>query len=248
MKTAEVFPLIFSIALAGYAQQPWKAKPLAEWTEDDARQVLSDSPWSRPVTPKFDQSGGPGGYGGRRGAMGGGIGGGIGGIGMGGPRRGMGGGMGAPGSRRGDPDMGGGREPGGRTDTPPTVTVRWESALPVRQAQLKLGQESVDTDEPYYAVAVLGLPARMANRDPEGLKGRLQSEASLKPKGKKAIAPADVKLLTRDDNPILLLLFPKTAEITPADKEVEFSARIGHLVIKQKFAPKDMTYDGKLEL
>ncbi len=252
MNQAKTCALVFSVALVSYAEQPWRGKPLAEWTEDDARQVLSNSPWAKLVTPKVERpESGRGGYGGRRGGMGGGIGG------MGGGRGGMGGGGGLgggagtgypSGGRSSDPDMGGDREPGDRTEAPSAVTVRWESALPVREAQLKLRQESVGADEPYYAIAISGLPSRIANRDPQELRSRLLSDSYLKLKGKKKIALADVKLLTRDDNAVLLLLFPKNPEITASDKEVEFSSRVAHMEIKQKFPLADMTFDGKLQL
>jgi hypothetical protein len=161
---------------------------------------------------------------------------------------GGGGGAGYPGGgRSSDPDMGGDREPGDRT-APSPVTVRWESALPVREAQLKLQQEPVGADEPYYAITISGLPSRIANRDPQELRSRLLSDSYLKLKGKKKIALADVKLLTRDDNAVLLLLFPKSQEITAGDKEVEFSTRMARMEIKQKFALEDMTFDGKLQL
>ena len=253
MKQAKICALVFSAALASYAEQPWKGKPLAEWSEDDARLVLSSSPWAKLVTPKLEPSQGGGrGYG-RRGGMGGGgigMGGpGMGGPGMGGGRGGMGGGGGYPGGgRSSDPDMGGDREPGDRSEAPSAVTVRWESALPVREAQLKLHQESVGADEAYYAVAILGLPSRIANRDPQELRSRLLSDTYLKAKGKKKIALADVKMLTRDDTAVLLLLFPKSQEITAGDKEVEFSTRVARMEIKQKFPLEDMTLDGKLQL
>jgi len=253
MKQAKIYALVFSAALVSYAEQPWKGKAVAEWTEDDARQVLSSSPWSKLVTPKVEQpQGGRGGYG-RRGGMGGGIGG------MGGGRGGMGypgGGGGYPGGGGGGGYPGGGQPSdtdsgsgsGGRTNTPSAVTVRWESALPVREAQLKLHQEVVGADEPYYAIAILGLPSRIANRDPQELKSRMLSDTYLKPKGKKKIELADVKVLTRDDNPVLLLLFPKSQEITAAEKEVEFSTHVARMEIKQKFPLEDMTFDGKLQL
>jgi hypothetical protein len=43
----------------------------------------------------------------------------------------------------------------------------------VREAQLKLHQESAGPDEPYCAVALLGLPSRVANRDPQEPRSRL---------------------------------------------------------------------------
>ena len=260
MNHAKMCALVFSAVLVSSAEQSWRGKPLAEWTEDDARQVLSNSPWAKLVTPRVERpENSRGGLGGRRGGMGGGMGGsGMGGPGMGGGRVGMGGGGGLGGGsgtgypgggRSSDPDMGGiDREPGDRDAAPPAVTVRWESALPVREAQLKLHQESVSADEPYYAIAVSGLPSRMANRDPQELRSRLLSDSYLKLKGKKKIALADVKLLTRDENAVLLLLFPKSQEITAGDKEIEFSTRVARMEIKQKFLLADMTFDGKLQL
>jgi hypothetical protein len=57
-----------------------------------------------------------------------------------------------------------------------------------------------------------------------------------------------VKVVMRGGNPVLVLLFPRTEEITVADKELEVSVRAGDLEIKQKFALKQMTLSGKLEL
>lgn len=75
-----------SVALLAAGEQPWKDKQISEWSEADAKQVLTDSPWARPVTPKFNRP--SGGQRGSRGGMGG-IGLGIPGvgIGMGGPRK-----------------------------------------------------------------------------------------------------------------------------------------------------------------
>src|SRR6476660_2745773 len=76
MRTATQLALMFAAALAGYAVQPWNTKPFSEWTAKDAREILSDSPWSKPVTPRYDRSdvadrGSPGGLGGMHGSAGG---------------------------------------------------------------------------------------------------------------------------------------------------------------------------------
>lgn len=34
-----------------FAAETWKTKQVAEWTEDDAKQVLADSPWVKKFTP-----------------------------------------------------------------------------------------------------------------------------------------------------------------------------------------------------
>ena len=33
------------------AEQAWKGKQFPEWTEDDAKEVMTDSPWAKTVTP-----------------------------------------------------------------------------------------------------------------------------------------------------------------------------------------------------
>ena len=97
------------------ADQPWKDRPVPEWTESDARQILSDSPWAKSVTAKVNRT--PNNQQGSRGGIG------IGGIGI--PRMGgRGGGMG----RRSTP-------PPPDSGAPPTFTLRWESALPVQDGE-----------------------------------------------------------------------------------------------------------------
>src|SRR5262245_8777009 len=90
-------PLLgISAALFASGGQPWKDKPVTDWTEEDAKQVLTDSPWAKTVYPTIDNSSNDQRQ--RRGMGRGGGGIGIGGIGIGLPG-GMGrrGGMGYPG-------------------------------------------------------------------------------------------------------------------------------------------------------
>jgi uncharacterized membrane protein YgcG len=77
-----------TVTLVFAADQPWKDKQVAEWNADDAKQVLTDSPWAKTVKPTIGKSA----QNSQR-RSGGGTGRG-GGIGMGGGRRG---GMGEPG-------------------------------------------------------------------------------------------------------------------------------------------------------
>src|SRR3974390_1977760 len=45
------FFLIFISAVVAIAADPsWKTKAATQWTEDDARQVLTNSPWARAIT------------------------------------------------------------------------------------------------------------------------------------------------------------------------------------------------------
>jgi len=127
--------------------------------------------------------------------------------------------------------------------------VRWESALPVQEAELKSRDANAPSvDEGHYAIAVLGLPTRMVGSDPQDSARRPKPQAELKRNGKKAIRPSDVRVLSRDDGPVVLFLFPRSKEITLADEQIEFGARIGPLELKQTFELTEMKYAGKLEL
>jgi len=164
----------------------------------------------------------------------------LGGIGMGGPGMGRGGGMGGPGM--GQPP--GQRDERGGPPKPPELTVRWESALTVQNAELKLR----DSGGPYgdvshYAVSVVGLPNRMAD-DSE----RLKPKAELKIQGRKTIKSADVRVIPRENGAVIVFLFPRSKEIAPQDQQVEFVSQVGPMEIKQVFELSEMTYEGKLEI
>jgi hypothetical protein len=173
--------------------------------------------------------------------------------------------MGGPGMGQG-PIPGGGRDIGGGAAGEPDegmggsraarVTVRWESALPVRDAEKK---EAAAPAESNYILSVSGLPMMMGPRDEsdgsgnleqrrETMMDRLKSSTSLQRKGKNPILPASV-----DEAPgasrALLFVFPHGSDpITLADKEVSFVSNPGPMEIKVKFPLKDMKYQGKLEL
>jgi len=242
-----LFPICLAVLAAG--DQPWKDKQVAEWSEDDAKQVLNDSPWTKSVKATIDRSANSGQ---RRsgGSMGRGGGIGMGGIGIGLP--GMGGG------RRGGMGGGGGGYPGGgqRDDgtgtnynEPPTLKVRWESAFPVRQAELKSHDPDAPTlDADHYAIAVYGVPSRMAGGNSQSLAKQLKKQAAIKRDGKKDLKPSSVEVLQRENGPVIVYLFPRSKEITRQDKRIEFDAHIGKLQFAQSFYADDMTYQDKLEL
>jgi hypothetical protein len=245
--TLAVLP--FSMILAAAEEPAWKAKQVPEWTQDDAQQILNDSPWVKSVTPTIGRASDDGnsGYGRRGGGLGGGIPG-IGGI---GGRRG---GYGYPG---GYPGGGGGYPGGGRrrdddtanSSQPPTLKVRWESAMPIREAELKTRDTNAPTvDESHYAIAVYGIPSRMANGDPQKLADQYKKEAFLKRDGKKDIKPSEVQVLEREEGPVVVYLFPRSKEITAQDRRIEFDAKLGRLELSSSFFSEDMKFQGKLEI
>lgn len=213
--------------------EPWKDKESAQWTEEDAKEVITDSPWAKTVLPEVVRSAteGP-----RRGSIGVGLPG-IGGIGGMGRR---GGGGGYPQSRGGRPSD---------DSAAPTLTVRWESALPIQEAELKAHTSgNPEVDEGHYAIAVYGLPGRMANADTKNLADTLKKQAAIKREGKKDLKPSSVEVLRGEDGPVILYMFPRSAEIVKGDRRIEFDAQIQQLKFEQAFYLEDMVYRGKLEL
>ena len=231
--------LLVAFSLVAGEDPAWKTKPIPEWTADEAQQVLTDSPWAKTVTPTVNRQSGerePGSGGGRRGGIGIGLPGGMG-------RRYPGGG-GYPGGGRPDRTDGSTTRP-----TPPTLKLRWESALPIREAELKARDTNAPTlAEDSYAIAVYGVPRRMATTDSKTLSDQLKRAASLKRDGKKDLKPSSVEVLEREDGPVIVYLFPRSHEIPAGDRRVEFDARIGRLDFTQSFYLEDMVFQGKLEL
>jgi hypothetical protein len=228
-----VFPVCVALLIAG--DDAWRDKRVAEWSEEDARHVLDDSPWAKTVTPV---SNGTSNGQRRNGGMG--RGGGLGGIQIGIPGIGMGrGGMG-----RGYPtDTGSGAAP------VHTLTLRWESALPVREAELKARETNAPAvDEGHYAIAVYGVPSRNVSGGAQGLSNDLKKQAALKREGKKDLKPSSVEILQRDDGPVILYSFPRSIEIIRSDKRVEFQAQIVGLKITQVFILDEMVFQGHLEI
>src|SRR3954470_22864575 len=202
-----VIPVLATLLFA--AEQPWKDKQVAQWSEDDAKQVLDDSPWAKSVATEIKRPANSS----RGGGMGRGGGGGMGrGGGMGGGGIGIGGigipGMGGGGGRRGGMGggQGGGQDGGSRRSMgePPTLTVRWESALPIQEAELKTKITNAPTiDEGHYGIAVYGIPTRMgASSD-----GKPKPEGTLTINGKKVKASSS-QILPRDDGQVVVFLFP----------------------------------------
>src|ERR1035438_5941724 len=176
------------LAAAGLmaADQVWRSKPAAEWTEEDARQILARSPWvkenraviTRRLTEDQLRDGGQ----------------------MGQPR-----GVGNEGV---DPKGSGPKVspnvfsgPGGddRSDRslaqPITLKLRWESALPVQLAELKSHEVEPPTLEgDGYRIAVYGIPGAALQSAPAELGKPLKSLAALKREGKKDVKPVSVEV------------------------------------------------------
>jgi hypothetical protein len=144
------------------------------------------------------------------------------------------------------------------------ITVRWESAEPVRQAR----KDSAAAPEGEYLISVSGFPVGGgrgrgfggpqpqlfqepdAPRQPEpgDMTSRIQESAELDIKGKPPLHPKSVERMQTEEQAILLHFDRSELPITPSTKEVAFSMRLGPLSIKAKFSVKDMLYKEQLAL
>lgn len=233
------------------------SKPYTEWTPEEVVRMLSNSPWAQEATAQTRTDRGDRGQrSGRGGGIGGGGGGGIGGgMGrVGGGINGPMGGGGPLGTGNGGGGMGGGRGTGRGDDTggpmrvpDVRVTVRWESALPVRQAMAKRMDAELTEESPSYIIAVAGLPrrSRSDDDDPDRLE-RVRIATTLSAKGRSGLAPQ--KLDLAKDGTTLLFVFRRDEPFSLDDKEVEFVTNMGPMELKRKFKLKEMVYQGKLAL
>ncbi len=222
------------------ADPVWQSKPAAQWTEDDARQILAKSPWTREtratITRRLteDQL--------REGGQ------------MGQPTGVGNAGVDPKGSGpKVSPNVftGAGGDDRSLRSLPQGITlkIRWESALPVRLAELKAHEADPPTlAGDGYRIAVYGIPPGNYKDDPKRLGEPLKDLAALKREGKKDVKPVSVEVFREDDGMVAVYLFPLSAEITPKDGQVQFSAQIGRIVVFQNFVLSQMQFMGKLEL
>ena len=227
--------LALSAVLGVAADVAWKAKSINQWNEEDVRQVLSNSPWakstlgiiSRLQTEDQRREGGNMGQ-----------------------DHGVGfDGVDAKGSKPTVVDTIRGAVDPRRSSQPITLIVRWESALPIRAAEIKAGVVEPPTLEgDGYRIAVYGVPGGSFKQDPKTLGNPLKREAALKRAGKKDVKPSRVEVFPREDGLVIVYLFPLSAEISRKDGFVEFEARIGRVGVAQVFNVAEMEFKGNLEL
>jgi hypothetical protein len=230
--------LIPGFAILLIAAEPvWKDKPIATWTEEDARQILDNSPWAKTVVAGIARQRSESEL--REGGQ------------MGQPR-----GVGYDGvqdkkkplaEELGNPFTIG--KPSSPTHPTIQLLVRWESALPVRAAEFKIHENPPPTlSDDGFSIAVYGVPASFAKGDPTSLGKPLKDSAALKREGKKDVLPSRVEVFQLENMVVVAYLFPLTAEISKKDMVVEFSALIGRLQVSQHFLVEEMQLQGKLEL
>src|SRR5580698_8330116 len=215
--------LPFGAVLLLAAEPSWKTKDISQWNEQEARLLLTESPWVKKATPvllppqneSLRRQGGS-----------------------------WGGGQ-SVGTEALSPSslIGGAPEPGKRRAKPnhmDAVEVRWESAHAVRAAE----QKAHDTDAPdwegnFYVITVYDVPG--LDITSKALANNLKRGSSLQSDGRKALRPVRVDLLPQVGGlATVVYLFPRSTEFTTDDKRIEFVALFGQLSMAQYFYPQEM--------
>lgn len=247
VKTPGIIALSAAItALSLLGAEPWDKKDPATWTAKDAERVLTDSPWAQQAGAVFslaaEEDPPPAPPPISPAAQ----------AGLGVPNSGV----------RWDGGVGRNRGP----DPTLNVLVRWDSALPVREALDRTGKGDQPSERAAkdYIISIVGLVPSgryrsvgrtetqsrsddtVDARNPEEMLEGLMAASRLIPKGKPAISPEDAKLDGKTGT--LRIFFPKTVPIVTNDREVIFTTRFGALTVQKRFRLKDMKYQGKLEL
>ena len=248
-----------------YASEFWDKKDPSQWTGEEIDRLTTKSPWAKSVTAQYAPGENRGGYG-----QGSPNGGGYprgGGGGMGGPTIGIGGiGIGMPRGRMGGGRNGGGYpRPGGNTSNY-KGTVRWESAQPILDA---LKTPLPEAFAKHYVIGVRDIPLieerppqPQENPDDSGQDSpklstpnttsskqtldNLKQFTSLQPKGRDMAQPGVVQQMPPGGTYFLFGFSKELLDFGKKDHEVEFSTRLGRLLVKAKFDPSEMLYHGKL--
>lgn len=233
----------------------WERRPFPDWTSAEVDRILTDSPWAKPLTVAFELEPPPTrllsdfsdvGFPGRVGLPTG-----IPGVGWpGGGRQGSG--SPGPGSGQG----GGG---GSSVRTEAYLTIRWSSALPVRQAVAldrwgRAGLDSPDAvaflhgEESDYIVEAFGLPVIVVHKKVDQLENELVANAALLPKGRAPIRASSVHIPDYGQFLAITFRFPRDKSIDLDDGSVEFTATTAQFDFRKKFKLDPMVYGGRLEL
>jgi hypothetical protein len=234
-------PFLLSVCaiLLMAADPAWKTKPAPNWTEQDAVQVITDSPWSKMTVAGIARLQSE-------------------------DERREGGNMGQP-TGVGYDGINNGKKPmpnlssliGGPNADPKRtgqdnyykLRLIWESALPVRLAELKAHDiEPPTSSTEGYMLAVYGVPGKYFTGDPKKLGKPLMEDALLKREGKKDVKPFSVEVFQRDSGPVVVYMFPLSAEISKKDESVTFAAKLGRIIVSQVFNLAEMEFQGKLEI
>jgi len=207
------------------AKEFWNDKKPSDWTSEEIELLLNKSPWAKEAVVSY--------YGGQNGPLSSTL-------------------PGTRGNRGSSRNASSGTSPSATSPAAWKAIIRWESALPVREA-LKAHPSS--DFEKYYILNMVGdVPSVGATPDEDESQRKSRFEAlklvtKLEHKGdaillsRVAVAPKSAMSLAGT-----LFYFSRDLALQPKDNQAIFSTKLGPIDVKCKFALKDMMYRGNLEL
>jgi hypothetical protein len=234
-------------ALQAARKEFWESKDPADWSNEEKRILLGQSPWAREGIVRFDverkRAGATGSYEGVA-RPGGGV-----------PGANPGA---SPGAVTSVP-IGERPPPVPSTDTGQSVKfrvlARWESAMPVRLAG---SPEMPEETARFYVIRLQGMPLlpppKGGNGDKvpnpnEGLLEAIKQGSRIERKGKIAISCTHLLTGSGESVTEVLLFFARGADpITVGEKAVTLESRFGPFHLSVKFPLREMMYKGALAL
>jgi len=210
-------------ASAFASKEFWNEQKPSDWTDAEIRQLLNQSPWAREGSISDTTSRGS----------------------LGSPVEAGGGAGAGGGGRRAARSTASTRTATSSTGPQVTwkATVRWESALPVREALQRGAPGELPED---YILNVFG---EVPGADPDSGFASLKENTTLEHKGDQ-IKLNRIELAPGNSvsEAGTLFYFSRLLALKLEDKEAIFTTKLGPLKVKCKFTLKDMLYRGNLEL
>ena len=216
-----MLPLAAVPVLCSPAGEFWNEKKPEDWTDAEIQELLTKSPWAKEgAVSVFSGAGGS--LLNRNGAM---------------NRSGT---MSSSGRQRTSTTQ---SQSGDAPDLRYRAIVRWQSALPIREALKEKPTEGLADS---YIIAVVG---DLAMADPDADEAQRESRLDMMKQYTRLERRGGVIPLTNIE-PVkklgTLFYFPRAEPIK--DGQVTFTTKMGPIEVKCKFTVKDMMYHGKLEL
>lgn len=224
----------------------WESHKYPNWSDRELDLLLSDSPWAKPLRVSFPLE----------------------------PARpkpanslsdvGLPPGVGFPGRIPGWPGRrlpdSGRRPPGGSTPRAEVfLTLRWSSALPIRQALLLLSSRgnpqaapesaaALEQEPREYLLELFGLPVQAAPANTTEWAASLERTAALVRKHRRPVPVQSVEIPPYGNHLSIQFRFPRTDAIVLEDRQVEFFAAGGAFEFRKTFQLAPMIYEGRLAL
>ena len=140
-----------------------------------------------------------------------------------------------------------------------SVIARWASALPVRRASAlqQFGRHGLNDERAVellngtpdaYVLELAGLPRNVAGKGPDEIRKQLMRTAKVFIAGRRPLTPVSVTVPSYGRTVTASIRFPRQANVTPEDGNLDLSAEVGEVRLTERFKLRSMLYEGQLEI